>query len=109
MTQAYSSYDYINQAKRATRNFRSEAPTFDGDLGPKGYVDWEGEINQFFEGCNLIEEKKCRLVDLKLVHQARLYWKIVERTIRLRGYEPIVTWRKMKAKLREKYLPMSYR
>ena len=67
VTQTNSSYDYVNQAKRATRNFRSEAPTFDGDLGPKGYVNWEREIDQFFEGCNMIEEKKCRLIKLKLV------------------------------------------
>ena len=73
VTQAYSSYDYVNQAKRAIRNFRSKAPMFDGNLGPKVYVDWEREIDQLFEGCDLTEEKKCRLAELKLVRQARLY------------------------------------
>ena len=71
--QAYSSYDYVNQAKRATRNFRSEAPTFDGDFDLKLYIDWEKEMDQFFEEYDMTEEKKCRFAKLKLVCQARLY------------------------------------
>ena len=48
-------------------------------------------MDQLFEEYDMIEEKKCRLAELKLVHQARFYWEDVERIIRLRGHDPIVT------------------
>ena len=64
---------------------------FDGDLDPKVYVDWERAMDQFFEWYEMIEERKCRFAKLKLVHQARLYWKNVERFIRQRGDDPMVT------------------
>ena len=54
------------------------------------------------------EERKCKFAKLRLVRQVRLYWDNVKRFIRQRGDTPIVTWRSMKLRLREKYLPMSY-
>ena len=65
VNQAYSSYDYVNQAERATRNFRSEASTFDGDFDLNLYVDWEEEMDQFFEWYDMIEERKYRFAKLK--------------------------------------------
>ena len=85
-----------------------EAPTFDGILDPKIYIDWEGEMDQYFDWYEMSEERKCRFVKLKLVRQARLYRRNVERLARQRGDVPIVTWRAMKLRLREKYVPMSY-
>ena len=85
-----------------------EAPIFDGSLDPKGYIDWEGEMDQYFEWYEMAETRKYKFAKLRLVRQARLYWGNVERIIRQRGDMPITTWRAMKAKLREKYLPMSY-
>ena len=85
-----------------------EAPTFDGNLDPKIYTDWEGEIDQYFEWYEMTEERKYKFAKLRLVRQARLYWGNVERLIRQRGDAPIATWRAMKVRLRAKYLPMSY-
>ena len=65
-------------------------------------------MDQYFEGYEMTEERKCKFTKLRLVRQARLYWGNVERFIRQRGDVPIVTWREMKLRLREKYLPMSY-
>ena len=93
---------------RTMKNIRLEAPTFDGILDPKIYIDWEGEMDQYFDWYEMSEDRKCKFAKLKLVHQARLYWGNVERLARQRGDVPIVTWRAMKLRLREKYLPMSY-
>ena len=54
------------------------------------------------------KDRKFKFAKLRLVHQARLYWDNIERMSRQRGDMPIATWRAMKVKLREKYLPMSY-
>ena len=50
-------------------------------------------MDQFFEWYDLTEERKYRFAKTKLICQARLYWKNVERSIRLRGNDPIMTWR----------------
>ena len=100
--------DQMYQDDRAHRRIKLEASTFDGKLDPKAYVDWEGEMDQFFKWYDMNEERKCRFTKLKLVHQARLLWGNVERSMRLRGDDPIVTWMGIKHKLRRKYLPMSY-
>ena len=65
-------------------------------------------MDQFFEWYDMIEERKYRFAKLKFVLEARLFWRNVERSMRLRGDEPIVTWMGMKHKLRRKYLPTSY-
>jgi len=65
-------------------------------------------MDQYFEWYEMTKERKCKFAKLRLVHQARLYWGNVECIIRQRGHIPIATWKAMKIKLREKYLPMSY-
>ena len=54
------------------------------------------------------EERKYKFAKTKLVHQARTYWDKFERMIRLQVEIPITTWRAMKSKLREMYLPVPY-
>ena len=48
-------------------------------------------MDQFFEWYDLTEERKYRFAKAKLIHQARLYWENVERSIRLRGNDLIMT------------------
>ena len=40
--------DIVNQDDQILRNVRLDAPTFDGSLDPKTYIDWEGEMDQYF-------------------------------------------------------------
>ena len=101
-------HDSIDQDERALRNIRLDAPTFDGSLDPKVSIDWEGDMDQYFDWYEMSEDRKVKFAKLRLVRQARLYWGNVERMNRQRGDLPISTWRGMKVKLREKYLPMSY-
>ena len=72
----------MDQDERALRNIRLEAPNFDGNLDPKIYIDWEGEMDQYFKWYDMTEERKCKFMKLRLVRQARLYWKNIERLIR---------------------------
>ena len=92
----------------AIRNIRLEAPTFDGYEDPKTYLNWERDMDQYFEGDLMTEKRKFQFAKLKLVRQARLYWGDVERLDRHRGELPIATWRDMKIRLREKYVPIAY-
>ena len=65
-------------------------------------------MDQYFDWYDMSEERRFKFAKIRLVRQARLHWRNVERTIRQRGDVPVSTWRDMKRKLREKYLPMSY-
>ena len=73
------------------RDIRVEAPMFDGSLNPKVYIDWEGKMDQYFEWYDMTEKRKCKFAELRLVREARLFWENVERIIRQRGDDPIVT------------------
>ena len=87
---------------------RLEAPTFDGDPNPKVYYDWEGEMDQCFERFDMTEKTKFEFARFKLIRQAILYWRNVEKQIEHRGEVPVTTWEEMKFMLREKYFPLSY-
>ena len=65
--------DLMDQDDRTLRNIRLEAPTFDGNLDPKVYTDWEGEMDQYFEWYDMTEKRKCKFAKLRLVRQAKLY------------------------------------
>ena len=65
-------------------------------------------MDQYFDWYDMSDERRFKFAKIRLVHQARLYWGNVECIARQRRDLPIVTWRDMKRKLREKYLSMSY-
>ena len=90
------------------RNIRVEAPTFDGSLEPKVYVDWVGDMDYYFEWYDMSEEWKYKFAKMRRVRLARLHWANLERTRRQQELPPITTWQDMKLKLKEKYLPESY-
>jgi hypothetical protein len=46
---------------------------------------------------------------MKLIDEAKIYWRDVEDCLEMRGKPPITDWIKMKQKFQEKYLPQSYR
>lgn len=101
-------HEAVDQEERALRSVRLEAPTFDGSMDPKDYLDWEEGMDQYFDWYDMSEERKFKFAKLKLVRQARLYWATLERRQLLEGRDPIVTWHAMKARLRSNYVPTSY-
>ena len=41
--------DHMDQEDKTLRSIKLQAPTFNGKLDPKAYVNWEREMDQFFE------------------------------------------------------------
>ncbi|XP_038989081.1 uncharacterized protein LOC120112937 [Phoenix dactylifera] len=100
--------DHRDIDDRILRCVRVEAPSFVGRMDPHEYLDWESDMNHYFEWYDMSEERKIRFAKMRLLGQAKYYWQNVERLILHRRQEPIRTWDEMKDKLREKYLPTSY-
>ena len=71
--------EFAESEERALRSIRLDAPTFDGNLDPKIYIDWESDLDQYFEWYEMSEERKFKFAKMKLVRQARLFWGNVER------------------------------
>ena len=55
---------------RAFRSVKFDAPTFDGNLDRKVYMDWESDMDQYFEWYEMSEERKVKFAKFKLVRQA---------------------------------------
>ncbi|MQL76985.1 hypothetical protein Taro_009395 [Colocasia esculenta] len=91
------------------RIVRADAPTFDGSLDPKVYLDWEASMNRYFDWMGMSDARRARFAMMKLIGQAQTYWMNVETLLEQRGQDPIESWEEMKVKLREKYLPASFR
>ena len=66
--------EFMDQEERAIRNLRLKAPTFDGNLHPKDYIDWEVDMDNYFKWDELFEDEKVRFAQMQLGGQAKSYW-----------------------------------
>ena len=98
-----------NRDDRVLRNVRVDAPSFEGALDPIKFLDWLSEIEDYFEWYGLEDDRRVGLAKMKLLGQARTYWKNQEHAFRQRPGQRTATWAEMKEKLKAKYLPVSFR
>jgi len=95
-----------NQVK--TNDFRVEVPEFEGKLDLEEFIDRLNTIERVFEHKDIPDDKKVKLVALRLKKYASLWWtnlnakRLRERKVRIH------TWEKMKAKLKVRFLPPTY-
>ncbi|MQL73174.1 hypothetical protein Taro_005543 [Colocasia esculenta] len=66
-------------------------------------------MDHYFEWFGMSKARKVRFAKMKLLGQGKAYWTNVENQFRHQRQEPIEAWEEMKAKLREKYLPPTFR
>ena len=52
-----------------------DTPSFDGTLDPIKFLDWLSEIKDYFEWYGLEDDRRVGLAKMKLLGQARTYWK----------------------------------
>ena len=64
-----------NRDDRVLRNVRVDTPSFDGILDPIKFLDWPSEIEDYFEWYGLDDARRVGLTKMKLLGQARTYWK----------------------------------
>ena len=60
---------------RVLRNVRVDAPSFDGTIDPIKFLDWLSKIEDYFEWYGLEDDRRVGLAKMKLLGQARTYWK----------------------------------
>ena len=85
-----------------------DIPEFEGKLDPDEFLDWLQTVERVFDFKDIPDEKKVKLVALKLRRYASTWWANIVAKRAKKGKSKIRSWRKMKSKLKEKFLPSHY-
>ena len=81
---------------------------FKGKLDPDEFLEWMQTVERIFEYEEIPEDKKVKLVALKLKKYAPLWWtNLLAKRVR-QGKGKIRTWEKMKTKLKARFLLPTY-
>ena len=71
-------------------------------------MNWLQTVERVFDVKDILDEKKVKLVALKLRRYASTWWANIVAKRAKKGKRKIKSWRKMKSKLKEKFLPSLY-
>jgi len=89
-------------------DFTVDISEFEGELDLKEFLEWMQTVERIFEYKEISEDKKVKLVALKLRKYASLWWtNLLTKRVR-QGKGKIRTWEKMKIKLKARFLPSTY-
>ena len=59
-------HDHNDQDERILQSVKIEASSFVGHLDPNEYLDWEADMNHYFEWYDMFEERKIRFAKMRL-------------------------------------------
>jgi len=89
-------------------DFKVEIPEFEGKLDLEEFLDWLHTVKRVFEYKDVPEDKRIKLVALRLRKYESLWWtNLCAKQVRERKSK-IITWEKMKSKLKARFLPPTY-
>ena len=78
-------------------------------MDPNTFSDWLVAIEEYFDWYEMIDSERVQNAKMKLTNSVKMYKQnVLQDMIRL-GEQPITQWTVMKAKLKEKYIPPSYK
>jgi len=89
-------------------DFRVEVPEFEGKLDPEEFLDWLHTVERVFKYKDIPDDKKVKLVALRLRKYASLWWMNLNAKRLRERKTKICTWEKMKTKLKAWFLPPTY-
>ena len=81
-------------------DFRVEILEFEGQLNPDDFLDWLNTVERVFKYKEVLNDKKVKLVALKLCKYASVWWSNDEAERARKGKGKIRSLRKMKEKTR---------
>ncbi|XP_074570594.1 uncharacterized protein LOC141827268 [Curcuma longa] len=88
---------------------RLDIQDFDGKMQGDAFLDWLYTVERIFEFKEFSEERKVKLVAIKLKGYASIWWENLRRERSREGRKPIQKWEKMKRELKRRFLSENYR
>ena len=85
-----------------------DLPSYSGKRDIESFLDWLKSTENFFSYMDTPEQKKVRLVALKLKGGASAWWEQLEANRQRYNKRPVRSWEKMKKLLKERFLPPNY-
>ena len=87
-------------------DIKADIPKFEPKMQPDDFINWLTTIERIFDFKDVPENRKVKIVAIKLRKHAIIWWEHLKRQWQQKGRDRIVTWEKMKRKLKKKkYLP----
>ena len=76
---------------------------FSGKLDVEAFLDWVKNVESFFEYMEMVEDKKVKMVALKLKSGASVWWDQIQV-----GKAPIRSWPRMLKMMIKRFLPADF-
>jgi hypothetical protein len=80
---------------------------FEGKLQPDEFVDWLQTVERVFEYKEVPEEKKVKIITVKLKKHAFIWWENLKKKREREGKRKIKAWGKMRRELTSFCLPIT--
>ncbi|GKV43369.1 hypothetical protein SLEP1_g50669 [Rubroshorea leprosula] len=98
-----------NAAPKSTDlGIKIDIPDFEGRFQPDEFIDWLHTVERVFELKDILDDKRVKLITIKLKKHASIWWENLKRSREREGCNKIRTWEKMHRELTRKFLPDRY-
>jgi hypothetical protein len=87
---------------------KADISLFHGTMGVEEFMDWQIDVDRFFDVMDIPENKQVKMVAIRLKSTAAVWWDRLVLQRHRQKKHPIRTWRKMKRLMLERFLPEDY-
>ncbi|GKV20583.1 hypothetical protein SLEP1_g30682 [Rubroshorea leprosula] len=89
-----------NAAPKSTDlGIKIDIPDFEGRLQPDEFINWLHTVERVFKLKDIPDDKRVKLVAIKLKKHASIWWENLRRSREREGHSKIRTWEKMRREL----------